>query len=142
MTPRNNLLKRAGTATAELALSRFINGAVFETKLGDLGLILSLVGIDPDCRTDAVLNVFTRRFESAMRLFDDRFRVYLYLAKRSGAAPPCQESYPTAEANAVVRRRIDALSARADSLYETRLYMAVLFEGFRPENKFLSSVNR
>jgi hypothetical protein len=51
-----NPLRRAGASVSEIALSRFINHNVFETKLGDLGMLLSLVGIDPDCRTDEMLN--------------------------------------------------------------------------------------
>lgn len=69
-------LQDAGSCANEIALLRFIDNTIFETKLGDLGIFLSLSGIDPDCRTDEALNAFTRRYESAMRLFDDRFRVY------------------------------------------------------------------
>jgi type IV secretion system protein TrbE len=136
-----NPLRRAGASVSEIALSRFINHTVFETKLGDLGMLLSLVGIDPDCRTDEALNAFTRRFESAIRLFDDRFRVYSYIVKRSGAAPPSQENYPSRAAEEVVHRRVDALRARANSLYEIRLYMAVLYEGLRPHKKLFASTN-
>jgi type IV secretion system protein VirB4 len=136
-----NPLRRAGASVSEIALSRFINHTVFETKLGDLGMLLSLVGIDPDCRTDEMLNAFTRRFESAIRLFDDRFRVYSYIVKRSGAAPLCQESYPSRAAEEAVHRRVDALSARANSLYEIRLYLAVLYEGLRPHKKLFASTN-
>jgi type IV secretion system protein VirB4 len=134
-------LRHAGACATEIALSRFISKTVFETELGDLGLILSLIGIDPDCRTDEALNVFTRRFESAIRLFDDRFRVYSYIVKRSGAVAPSNGTYPTQEAAEAVRRRVDALRARAGSLYEIRLYMAVLYEGFRPQSRFFSAVN-
>jgi type IV secretory pathway VirB4 component len=136
-----NPLRHAGASVSEIALSRFINHTVFETKLGDLGMLLSLVGIDPDCRTDEMLNAFTRRFESAVRLFDDRFHVYSYIVKRSGAAPFCQESYPSRASEEVVHRRVDALRARANSLYEIRLYMAVLYEGFRPHKKLFASTN-
>jgi hypothetical protein len=62
-----NPLRRAGASVSEIALSQFINQTVFETKLGDPGIILSLVGIDPDCRTDESLNAFIRPFESAVR---------------------------------------------------------------------------
>jgi type IV secretion system protein VirB4 len=122
-------------------LSRFINKTVFETKLGDLGMIVSLVGIDPDCRTDETLNAFTRRFESAIRLFDDRFRVYSYIVKRSGAGLPYHESCSTREADEAVRRRVEALNARAATLYEIKLYMAVLYEGFRPHKNLFSSIS-
>jgi type IV secretion system protein VirB4 len=137
-----NPLRHAGGCAAEIALSRFINTTVFETKLGDLGMILSLSGIDPDCRTDEALNAFTRRFESAIRLFDDRFRVYSYIVKRSGVVPSVKDRYPTPEADAAVRRRVNSLRARSASIYEIQLYMAVLYEGFRPQHKFAASINK
>ncbi|MGA8595081.1 MAG: hypothetical protein WB676_10095 [Bryobacteraceae bacterium] len=135
-------LQDAGACADEIALLRFIDDITFETKLGDLGILLSLSGIDPDCRTDEELNAFTRRYESAVRLFDDRFRLYSYIVKRSGAKPPYRESYPTDAATAAVHRRINALEARATSLFEIRLYLAVLYEGFRPQKTFLHSLER
>ncbi len=135
-----NPLQDAGACANEIALLRFIDDTIFETKLGDLGILLSLSGIDPDCRTDEALNAFTRRYESAMRLFDDRFRVYSYIVKRSGATPPYQEHYPTDAATAAVHRRVKTLETRADSLYEIQLYVAVLYEGFRPQKKLLRSL--
>jgi type IV secretion system protein VirB4 len=133
-------LPDAGSCAEHIALWRFVDDITFETKLGDLGIFLSFSGIDPDCRTDEVLNAVTRRYESAMRLFDDRFRVYSYLVKRSGAKPPCRDSYATATATAAVRRRVRSLESRADSLYEIELYLAVLYEGFRPQNRVLGSL--
>src|SRR5690242_3044054 len=134
-----NPLQDAGACAHEIALLRFIDNTIFETKLGDLGILLSLSGIDPDCRTNEALNAFTRRYESAMRLFDDRFRVYSYLVKRSGATPPYREHYSTEAATAAVHRRAKALETRASSLYEIKLYLAVLYEGFRPQKKLLGS---
>ena len=138
----SGLLQDAGACADEIALLRFIDDITFETKLGDLGMILSLTGIDPDCRTDEVLTAFTRRYESAMRLFDDRFRLYSYVVKRSGATPPYRDQYPTEAATSAVHRRAKALEARAGSIYETRLYLAVLYEGFRPRKKMLGSLQR
>ncbi len=137
-----SLLQDAGACADKIALLRFIDDITFETKLGDLGMILSLSGIDPDCRTDEVLNAFTRRYESAMRLFDDRFRVYSYIVKRSGATPPYREHYPTYAATAAVQRRVKALEARSASIYEIKLYLAVLYEGFRPQKKLLGTLQR
>ena len=135
-------LQDAGSCAEQIALLRFIDDITFETKLGDLGMLLSLSGIDPDCRTDEALNAFTRRYESAMRLFDDRFRIYSYIVKRSGAMPSCRERYATDVATAAIHRRVKALEARAHSLYEIQLYLAILYEGFRPQKKLLGSLRR
>ena len=138
--PPMNPLRHAGACAQEIALLRFINNTMFETKIGDPGILLSLTGIDPDCRTEETLEALTRRYESAMRLFDDRFRVYSYIMKRSGAKPPYRERYASDVATLAVHRRTKELEARAGSLYEIRLLMAVLYEGFRPERKFLGSL--
>jgi len=135
-------LQDAGSCAEQIALLRFIDDITFETKLGDLGILLSFSGIDPDCRTDEMLHAFTRRYESAMRLFDDRFRIYSYIVKRSGARAPDRECYATDAATAAVHRRVKALEGRKDSLYEIQLYLAVLYEGFRPQKKFLASLAR
>jgi len=135
-------LQDAGSCAEQIALLRFIDDITFETKLGDLGILLSFSGIDPDCRTDEMLHAFTRRYESAMRLFDDRFRIYSYIVKRSGARAPDRECYATDAATAAVHRRVKALEERRDSLYEIQLYLAVLYEGFRPQKKFLASLAR
>ncbi len=135
-----NPLQDAGACANEIALLRFIDNTIFETKLGDLGTLLSFSGIDPDCRTDEAVNAFTRRYESAMRLFDDRFRIYSYIVRRSGATANRREYYPTAAATAAVHRRVKALESRAGSLYEIKLYMAVLYEGFRPQKKLLRAL--
>jgi type IV secretion system protein VirB4 len=133
-------LQDAGSCAEQVALLRFIDGITFETKLGDLGILLSFSGIDPDCRTDELLNAFTRRYESAMRVFDDRFRVYSYIVKRSGARLAYRQHYPTAAATAAVHRRAKALEARSGSLYEIKLYLAVLYEGLRPQKSLLGSL--
>ena len=133
-------LQDAGACADEIALLRFIDDITFETKLGGLGILLSLAAADPDCQTDEVLNAFTRRYESAVRLFDDRFPLYSYIVKRSGAAPPYRGSYRNQAATAAVHRRAKAFEARAASLYEIRLYLAVLYEGFRPQKRLLHSL--
>jgi hypothetical protein len=50
-------LQDAGSCAEQIALLRFTDGITFETKLGDLGTLLSFSRIDPDCPTDEVLNV-------------------------------------------------------------------------------------
>jgi type IV secretion system protein VirB4 len=138
----SNPLQDAGACADEIALLRFIDNTTFETKLGDLGIILSLSGIDPDCRTDEVLHAFTRRYESAMRVFDDRFRIYSYIVKRCGVRPPYRERYATHAATDAVHRRVKGLESHSGSLYEIKLYLAVLYEGFRPQKSLLGSLQR
>ena len=70
------------------------------------------------------------------------FALYSYIVKSSGAKPPYRECYPNPAATAAVHRRTKALEARSASIYEIQLYLAVLYEGFRPQKKFLHSLER
>jgi hypothetical protein len=62
-------------APSKLALLRFIDDITFETKLGDLGILLSFSGIGPDDRRDEVPDAFTRPYESiSTRMLSDLSR--------------------------------------------------------------------
>ena len=45
--------EKAGALHQEIALLRFVNGTVFETKSGSFGMVLRPHGIDPECRMTA-----------------------------------------------------------------------------------------
>ena len=49
---------------------------VFLTKSADLVMLLALRGVDPECLDHCQKDQIARRFESALRIFDERFRVY------------------------------------------------------------------
>ena len=70
------------------ALSPFVNvhaaldDHTFLTKSGDLMMALALEGFDYECRDASELDQLARRFESCVRILDERFRIYQYLVKR------------------------------------------------------------
>ena len=73
--------KESGALNALLAPACFVDGSAFLTKAGDLGVALAVGGIDYECLDAGVLDSLTRRFESAMRTFDERYSIYQYLLK-------------------------------------------------------------
>jgi type IV secretion system protein TrbE len=72
-----------GSLNEQVNLYGFIGPEVFLTKTGELGLILEVRGVDYECLDGASIDGLTKRLESALKLFDEKFRVYQYLFKRN-----------------------------------------------------------
>ena len=69
-----------------------------------------------------------RRFDSALRLLDDRFRLLQYLIKQRGPAIPA-ESHPDPVIDAALRDRQAFLRGARPDLYDLDLFFVVLSEG-------------
>ena len=77
-----------GSFNELINLRGFIDSSIFQTKTGDLGVILEVRGVDYECLDGNALDSLTKRFESALKLFDENYRVYQYLFKRNNQAIP------------------------------------------------------
>ncbi len=66
--------KQAGAFNSLLAPHRFIDEHVFLTKANQIGVVLSVRGIDYECLTESTLESHTTRAAAAWRSFDERFR--------------------------------------------------------------------
>ncbi len=53
-----------------------------------MGVVLEVSGVDYECLDDDTIDALTKRLESALRVFDENYRVYQYLFKRNHAAIP------------------------------------------------------
>src|SRR5216684_1221955 len=106
----------------------FIDHSIFLTKTGALGIILEVRGVDYECLDGAALDQLTKRLESALKLFDENYRVYQYLFKRNNETIPYTlHSNPVV--STAIRNRISYLESRADNLFSFSIYFVVLFEG-------------
>ena len=72
-----------GSLGEQINLYGFIGPHVFLTKSGEVGVILEVRGVDYECLDDASIDGFTKRLESALKLFDENYRLYQYLFKRN-----------------------------------------------------------
>ena len=126
--PRSEAHQKAGALHQEIALLRFVNGTIFETKNGSFGVVLRPRGIDPECRMEQDIDTYSRRIEKARKVFDERFRVYEYVIKRSNPLIPHKSDYPSRESQQVCLARVHSLQARAHRLSQIDLCMVVLFE--------------
>src|ERR1700722_5898997 len=77
-----------GSLAEQINLFGFIGPEVFLTKSGEVGVILEVRGVDFECLDGAAIDGFTKRLESALKLFDENYRLYQYLFKRNNEAIP------------------------------------------------------
>jgi type IV secretion/conjugal transfer VirB4 family ATPase len=122
--------EEAGALNGQINLYGFVSDHVFLTKSGELGVILEVHGVDYECLDAASIDGLTKRLESAFRLFDENYRIYQYLFKRSNPGIPYQ-LYGNAVVDAAILNRIGYLAGKSDKLFSLSLYYIVLFEGSR-----------
>jgi type IV secretion/conjugal transfer VirB4 family ATPase len=119
-----------GSLCEQINLYGFIGPQMFLTKSGDMGVILEVRGVDYECLDDASIDAFTKRLESALKLFDENYRLYQYLFKRNNEAIP-YSLYDNPIVDAVIRNRIAYLGSKADTLFSLSVYYVVLYQGFQ-----------
>ena len=114
-----------GSLGERINLYGFIGRETFLTKTGEVGVVVEVRGIDYECLDTATVDGFTKRLESAWKLFDENFRVYQYLFKRNNETIS-HERYPNPVVDAAIRHRIAYLQAKADRLFSLSIYYIVL----------------
>jgi type IV secretion/conjugal transfer VirB4 family ATPase len=120
--------QETGSFNELVNLYGFIDGQVFLTKTGAVGVILEVRGVDYECLDGTSVDHLTKRLESALKLFDENYRVYQYLFKRNNEAIP-YTLHPNPVVSAAIRNRMAYLHSRAENLFSFSIYFVVLFEG-------------
>src|SRR5690242_12796871 len=95
MTAMGRILKDyrdTGAFHALVSVESAVSEGIFATKSGDLFMFLAVSGPEGECLDPAEQDHLTRQFESALRSFDERFRIYQYLMKRAGPPLPSEPS--------------------------------------------------
>jgi hypothetical protein len=108
----------------------FVDSHVFLTKTGDLGVVLEVRGVDYECLDGNTLDGLTKRRESALKLFDENYRIYQYLFKRNNERIP-YKLYDRPVVDTAIKNCLTYLAAKADSLFSLSIYYIILFEDFR-----------
>ena len=80
--------REAGSLNAQVNLFGFIDDDAFLTKSGDLGLVLAVSGVDFERFASAEVDNYTKRLESALKIFDESCRAYQHLFKRNHETMP------------------------------------------------------
>jgi len=119
-----------GSFNEQVNLYGFVDSHIFLTKTGDLGVILEVRGVDYECLDGNTLDGLTKRLESALKLFDDNYRVYQYLFKRNNETIP-YKLYGKPVVDTAIKNRIGFFAAKADTLFSLSIYYVILCQGFR-----------
>jgi len=117
--------EEVGSLNAMVNLFGFIGPHLFLTKSGDVGVILEMGGVDYECLEASAVDALTKRLESALRLFDENYRVYQFLFKRNRQAIPhsfCGKSV----VDAAIRDRVKYFEEKSETLFSLSVYFVVL----------------
>ena len=131
--------QETGAFNEQVNLYGFIDSNVFLTKSGELGVILEVRGVDYECLDGASIDGLTKRLESALKLFDENYRIYQYLFKRNNETIP-YTLYGNPVVDTAIKNRIAYLAAKADTLFSLSVYYVIFFEGSRPKRKIGSAL--
>ena len=122
----------SGAFHALVPVQAALGGGVFVTKSGDLLMLLALGGSGHECLDPGQTEHVSRRFESVLQTLDERFRLYQYLLKRQAPDLPFQHhTQPIVEE--ATRNRMAYLGGKSESIYGFESYLAVVYEGWRPQ---------
>ena len=117
--------RQTGAFNTLINLYGFIDDQTFLTKSGELGVVLAVEGVDDECLDEDERDRVARRFESALRVFDDHTRLLQYVIKRPRIPDgPTPHADPRVEALLVRRQRF--LADRNGDLYTFVIYWVVL----------------
>jgi type IV secretion/conjugal transfer VirB4 family ATPase len=128
-----------GALSEQINLYGFIGPHTFLTKTGEVGVILEVRGVDYECLDGASIDSFTKRLESALKLFDENYRLYQYLFKRNNEPIP-YKLYDNPIVDAAIKNRIAYLGTKADTLFSLSVYYVVLYQGFQTSDKLGTAI--
>jgi type IV secretion/conjugal transfer VirB4 family ATPase len=116
----------AGAFHSLLGPHCFLDEQVFLTKANQIGVILSVEGIDHECVTDERLEYISRRVRAAWRGFDENFRIYQYVVKQDHEPMEPSGDFPNTATWKTAEDRRQFLEER--NLFSIRIFYVILFE--------------
>ena len=108
----------------------FWNKTTFLTKSGDVGMVLSVPGVDYESLDRAAQEYAVKRLEAALKAFGPGFHVYQYLFKSNRPDIPFAH-YDDPVVEAAIEQRRQFFEAKKDHLYQVEIFYAIVLEGSR-----------
>ena len=108
----------------------FWNETAFLTKSGDLGVVLSVPGVDYESLDRSEQEYAVKRLEAALKAFGPGFHVYQYLFKSNRPDIPFA-TYDDPVVAAAIDQRRKFFEAKRDHLYQIEIVYCILLEGAR-----------
>jgi type IV secretory pathway VirB4 component len=127
--------KDAAALTEHVNLYGFWNERTFLTKSGDLGMVLSVSGVDYESLDHPEQEYAVKRLEAALKHFGPGFHVYQYLFKQNRPEIPFA-SYDNPIVEAAIEQRRQFFESRRDHLYRIEIFYCVVLEGARSKTGF------
>ena len=122
--------KESASLNDHINLYGFWNETTFLTKSGDLGIVLSISGVDYESLDRSEQEYAVKRLEAALKAFGSGFHVYQYLFKSNRPDIPFA-SYDNPIVEAAIDQRRKFFEAKRDHLYQVEIFYCILLEGTR-----------
>ena len=120
--------KESASLNDHINLYGFWNETAFLTKSGDVGMILSVPGVDYESLDRSEQEYAVKRLEAALRAFGPGFHVYQYLFKSNCPDIPFA-TYDDPIVEAAIDQRRKFFEAKRDHLYQVDIFYCILLEG-------------
>jgi type IV secretion system protein VirB4 len=124
------IVERECGSQRPLNLYGFWNETAFLAKSGDLGMVLSIPGVDYESLDRSEPEYAVKRLEAALKAFGPGFHVYQYLFKSNRPDLPFA-TYDDPIVEAAIDQRRKFFEAKRDHLYEVEIFYCILLEGAR-----------
>src|SRR5882724_7101185 len=122
--------KESAALNDHINLYGFWNETTFLTKSGDLGMVMSISGVDYESLDHSEQEYAVKRLEAALKAFGPGFHVYQYLFKSNRPDIPFAK-YDEPIVEAAIDQRRKFFEAKRDNLYQVEIFYCVLLEGAR-----------
>jgi len=122
--------KQTAALNDHINLYGFWNETAFLSKSGDVGMVLSVSGVDYESLDRMEQEYAVKRLEAALKAFGPGFHVYQYLFKSNHPDIPFAK-YDDPVVEAAVDQRRKFFAARRDHLYQVDIFYCILLEGTR-----------
>ncbi len=122
--------KDSAALNDHINLYGFWSETAFLTKSGDLGMVLSVPGVDYESLDRSEQEYAVKRLEAALKAFGPGFHVYQYLFKSNRPDIPFA-TYDDPLVEAAIDQRRKFFEAKRDHLYQVEIFYCILLEGAR-----------
>jgi type IV secretion system protein VirB4 len=133
--------KEADALSAHINLYGFWTETTFLTKSGDLGMVLSVAGVDYESLDNDEQQYAVKRLESALKSFGEDFHVYQYLFKTNRPEIPFA-TYDDELIDAAIDQRRQFFESKRDRLYQIEIFYVIVLEGARSKTGILPALAR
>jgi type IV secretion/conjugal transfer VirB4 family ATPase len=122
--------KESSALNDHINLYGFWNETTFLTKSGDVGMVLSIPGVDYESLDRSDQEYAVKRLEAALKAFGPGFHIYQYLFKSNRPDIPFA-TYDDPVVDAAIDQRRKFFEAKRDHLYQIEIFYCILLEGAR-----------